>query len=82
MLPEHKVYKVLGGRQGTETGPTADMVQQGGQYGARAAGSSCPFCLLQQLRQVHTGLGEEPGLSRAGSVAFLASSSAITPRVP
>lgn len=61
MLPEDKVHKILGGRQGAEAGPVPNVVQQGGQRGAGAAGSPSARHLLQQLRQVHAGLGVQLG---------------------
>ena len=57
VLPEHEVHEVLRGRQGSEAGPVPDVVQQGSQHWARAAGRPHPRRFLQQLRQVYTGLG-------------------------
>lgn len=82
MLLEHKVHKVLGARQGAEARPAPHMVQQGSQHRASSSGSPCPRCLLQQLRQVHTGLGEELGLSLTCNVAFLPSITAIALSAP
>lgn len=57
MLPEHEVHKVLRAWQGTEAGPIPDMVQQGSQDRAWGLKGSCLHCLLQQLRDIYTGLG-------------------------
>lgn len=82
MLPEHKVHEVLRGRQGTEAGAAPGMVQQSSEHRAGAARSPRPGRLLQQLRQVHTGLGRSWGSASTGSVAFLTSSSAVAFCVP
>lgn len=81
VLPEHKVHKVLGGRQGVDAGPVLDVVQQSGQHGAGAARSPCPCRLVQQPRQVHAGLGEGQGLS-CTPVALLAPSITTAPSAP
>lgn len=82
VLPEHKVHEVLRGRQGTEAGAAPGMVQQSSEHRAGAARSPRPGRLLQQLRQVHTGLGRSWGSASTGSVAFLTSSSAVAFCVP